>query len=409
VQRQPEKENEQVRAGSAWPDDPLQWPFAAAKFALDACLWWADRGAPPAANPSESTLSWTTPNTVALELSSMRLRDFSRKPAGQSVLICAPFALHRALIADFAAGHSVVASLQHGGLDRIFLTDWHSASPEMQYLSIDSYLSDLNVAIDGIGSPVDLVGLCQGGWLSLVYAARFPEKIRRLVLVGAPVDLSIDSALSHLVRNAPQAVFEQLVARGGGNVSGEEMLRCWTKPLSPQDVETALQRSLSTEAAGGGELLDRFNKWNEEPLNLPGTYYLQVVNWIFRENRIATGCFVALGRTINLEDVKTPVFLLVGQDDEVVPAEQGLATARLLGTAASSETALEACNHLGLFLGARVHANSWSRIAGWLQGDMTGFRTSGTHPEPQAHNPVTDVNIPAARPEVPFAIAAMPA
>ncbi len=34
------------------------------------------------------------------------------------------------------------------------------------YLSIDNYLADLNVAIDGIGAPVDLVGLCQGGWLS---------------------------------------------------------------------------------------------------------------------------------------------------------------------------------------------------------------------------------------------------
>jgi poly(3-hydroxyalkanoate) synthetase len=310
------------------------------------------------------------------------------------------------LIADFATGHSVVASLQHGGIDRVFLTDWHSASPEMRYLSIDSYLSDLNVAIDEIGSPVDLVGLCQGGWLSLVYAARFPEKIRRLVLVGAPVDLSIDSALSKLVREAPQTVFEQLVARGGGNVSGEEMLRCWTKPLGPQNVEAALQRSLSTEAAGDGELLDRFDKWNEDALNLPGTYYLQVVNWIFKENRIATGRFVALGRTIRLEEVKTPVFLLVGQDDEVVPAEQGLATARLLSAAASSETALEACNHLGLFLGARVHANSWSRIAKWLQGDLTGFRTCDTHPASQAHDPVADANVPAARSQAPFAIAA---
>ena len=29
-----------------------------------------------------------------------------------------------------------------------------------------------------IGPPVDLVGLCQGGWMALVYAARFPGKVR---------------------------------------------------------------------------------------------------------------------------------------------------------------------------------------------------------------------------------------
>jgi pimeloyl-ACP methyl ester carboxylesterase len=41
--------------------------------------------------------------------------------------------------------------------------------------------------VDDIGPPVDLIGLCQGGWLSLVYAARFPGKVRRLVLAGAPI------------------------------------------------------------------------------------------------------------------------------------------------------------------------------------------------------------------------------
>ena len=48
--------------------------------------------------------------------------------------------------------------------------------------SIDTYLADLNVVVDHLGGAVDLIGLCQGGWLSLMYAARFPAKVRRLVL-----------------------------------------------------------------------------------------------------------------------------------------------------------------------------------------------------------------------------------
>ena len=248
------------------PADPLLWPFAAAKFAMDTCFWWVERASP---EPRETALAWTTTNTVALELATMRLRDFSKRRSGQPVLVCAPYALHGALIADFAPGHSVVGALQSGGLDRIYLTDWRSATPDMRYLSIDSYLSDLNVAIDEIGAPVDLVGLCQGGWLSLLYAARFPEKVRRLVLVGAPVDLYTESALSRLARNAPELVYDQLVARGGGNVSGEEMLRFWSRSPSREDIAVALQRSLSDE--GGPELLERFARWNEETLNLPGS------------------------------------------------------------------------------------------------------------------------------------------
>ena len=103
----------------------------------------------------------------------------------------------------------------------------------MRYLSIDNYLADLNVAIDEIGAPVDLVGLCQGGWLSLVYAARFPGKVRRLVLAGAPVDISTPSELSKMVAALPQQAFEQMVQQGDGLVSGEHMLKLWNHSVQP--------------------------------------------------------------------------------------------------------------------------------------------------------------------------------
>lgn len=349
------------------PDDPMLWPFAAARLAMDACFWWLERGP---AEQGEGELPWTTPGTTALELATMRLRNCSRTRSGQPALVCAPYALHRALIADFAPGHSVVQSLQQGGVERIYLTDWRSATPDMRYLSIDSYLGDLNVAVDEIGAPVDLVGLCQGGWLSLLYAARFPTKVRRLVLAGAPVDLSVESRLSQLARNAPEIVYDQLVARGGGNVSGEEMLHVWSKAPSRDDMATALQKALSDEE--GAALLARFDRWNTETLNLPGTYYLQIVNWIFRENRIASGNFTALGREIDLKDFKSPIFLLAGLDDDVVPATQALATASLIGTpAAFVAAASEPSNHLGLFMGARIHAHAWPRIAEWLRNDLS--------------------------------------
>ncbi|WFU68567.1 alpha/beta fold hydrolase [Bradyrhizobium sp. CB2312] len=354
--------------GGPVSDEALQWPFTAARLAMDACFWWLERASP---EQNDSSLPWTTPNSVALELATMRLRDCSRTRSGQPALVCAPYALHRALIADFAPGHSVVQSLQSGGIDRVYLTDWRSATPDMRYLSIDSYLSDLNLAIDEIGAPVDLIGLCQGGWLSLLYAARFPTKVRRLVLAGAPVDLAIDSELSRLARNAPELVYEHLVARGGGNVSGEEMLLFWSKAPSREDIAAALQKDLTDEE--GGALLARFAHWNSETLNLPGRYYLEIVNWIFRENRIAAGSFTALGRAVDLKNVRAPLFLLAGLDDDVVPASQALATANLVGTPpAFIAAASEPSDHLGLFMGARTHAHAWPRIAEWLLDDLSG-------------------------------------
>ena len=42
---------------------------------------------------------------------------------------------------------------------------------------------------------------------------------------------------------------------------------------------------------------EEFSRWYEAPLDLPGVYYLQAVEWLFKENRLAKGNFVALGKT----------------------------------------------------------------------------------------------------------------
>ncbi|HTV30449.1 MAG TPA: alpha/beta fold hydrolase, partial [Xanthobacteraceae bacterium] len=129
-------------------------------------------------------------------------------------------------MADLATGHSLVGALRSNGLGRLFAADWRTASQDMRFLGIDDYLADLNVLIDHIGGPVDVIGLCQGGWMALIYAARFPTKIRKLVLAGSPVDIAAaPSALSDLAKTTPLAAFEQLVRIGDGIVPGTKILK----------------------------------------------------------------------------------------------------------------------------------------------------------------------------------------
>jgi poly(3-hydroxyalkanoate) synthetase len=360
-------------AGADWTQQLWLWPLEATKLALDSyAQWFTDQKPAPPGVPDQTPLAWTTPNAVVLQLQSMRLREFSRgNTTQQPVLVCAPYALHGALIADFAPGHSLVEALQRDGMNRIYVPDWCSATPEMRRLSIDNYLAEFNVAIDEIGAPVDLIGLCQGGWLSLVYAARFPGKVRRLVLAGAPVDISTPSELSKMVAALPQPAFEQMVQQGDGLVSGEHMLSFWNIPFSQHDVEAVLQRSLDDGSDEARVLLDRFERWDRATLDLPGTYYLEVTERVFRQNQIARGRLVALGRRIDLAEVRVPVFLLAGESDIVVPRDQAFATARLLGTQpAWLERACEPCGHLSLFMGRKVLRHSWPRIARWLQADI---------------------------------------
>jgi poly(3-hydroxyalkanoate) synthetase len=363
--------------------NPFLWPFLAAAVASHASAAFFQGIADTFArnDGGEAELpepQWTTPSDVVLELSTMRLRDFSAQPDGQPALVCAPYALHGANIADFAPGHSVVEALRSAGLARVFVTDWRSATPEMRYLSIDSYLADLNVAIDGIGAPVDIIGLCQGGWMALVYAARFPAKVRRLILVGAPVDTrASDSGFSRSVANVPFATFENLIDLGGGRVLGRHMLDLWAPALGADEVDRVLQVAPKLAAGRLRELERRFDSWYAVTLDLPGTFYLQTVQWLFRENRIAEGRFVALGRPISLGDIRIPMFLLAARDDQIVAPGQLFATARLVGTPRTSiEMVTEPCGHLSLFLGARTLDGTWRRIARWLKRDTVFAQAS---------------------------------
>jgi poly(3-hydroxyalkanoate) synthetase len=181
-----------------------------------------------------------------------------------------------------------------------------------------------------------------------------------------------------MVAALPQAAFEQMVQQGGGIVIGEHMLRIWNVPFSRHDVETTLQRNLGVGSDEAQMLLDRFERWDRATLDLPGTYYLEVTDRVFRQNVIAKGRFVALGRRIDLAEVRVPVFLLAGADDIIGPRDQAFATAGLLGTPpAWLERACEPCGHLSLFMGQSALDHSWRRIARWLRadiGDVTGAR-----------------------------------
>ena len=328
---------------------------------VDNSLWQSD--------PMFREPRWTTPNRIALELPSMRLREFSADRDGIATLVCAPLALHDATLTDFAPGHSLVAALRMAGLRNVFVTDWRSAIPEMRFFSIDSYLADLNVVVDELGGCANLVGVCQGGWMALVYAARYPSKIHGLVLAGAPVDINAgESELSRVAHSVPTSVFKHLVELGDGRIRGSHLLQLWKHPpLEPEAIHGLLQVPDDISTPRSSQLITLFRDWCARPIDLPGTYYLQVVQWLYKDNQLATGRFAALGRPIDLSMVRRPIFLLAARDDEIVAPEQLLAARHLVGSNGHQiRTEILPCTHLGLFMGATTLQHTWPKIALWL-------------------------------------------
>jgi len=313
---------------------------------------------------------WATPNHEIIDLAALRLRDFSvGKSRHRPVLVVAPFALHDAGIADLAHGHSLIEALRANGLPRLFLAEWKSATPETRLHTIDAQLAALNVAIDDIGPPLDLIGLCQGGWLSLVYAARFPKKVRRLVLAGAPVDMRAEpSLLSAPTNPMTDALIDEFIRLGDGLVLGRHLAALWPREL---DETSSVIESLQLSGPPATDIerfaATIFARWNRRALDLPGPYYRQVFDWLYRENRLAAGTFPALGRRIDLRNLHCPLFLLAGTSDVIAPPAQVFAAASLVAARESEiETALAPCGHFALFMGKSTLSEEWPRIARWL-------------------------------------------
>src|SRR5208283_909217 len=229
-----------------------------------------------------------TPNVVRLDLRTMALRDYGR-PGGIPTLVNAPYAGHRAMVADYHKGQSLVETLLANGLGHVALTDWKSATDDMKDFNVDNYLEELVVAIDDLGGRVNLVGLCQGGWTSAMVAARFPDKVNTLVVAGTPIDTDAgDGPIKRIAHQAPMSFYEDLVKLGGGLMRGQFMLQGW-KNMHPEQHYVAEHVELWEHIGDPAykAKTETFEAWYEDPLDLPGRWYLQAIRELFKENRFA--------------------------------------------------------------------------------------------------------------------------
>ena len=356
---------------------PWFWPLAAGiemeqnglRLFHDNLSYLAEVGEIEAPKPPE----WASANRTVLDLDTMRLRDFSTGGADMRsvpILVDPPYAGHSSTIADYAKGQSLVETLLASGLPHVLATDWKSATPEMRDFDIDKYLAELNVVVDDLGGRVALVGLCQGGWMSAMYASRFPGKVAALVLAGAPIDTDAgDGPIKRMAHQLPLSFYEKMVAAGGGRMLGQSMLAGW-KNMHPgeQYLGKYLDLYAHIEDKNQLERTEHFESWYENPLDLPGPYYLQAIRLLFKENRFAKGEFVGLGRKLSLKDVHAPAYLLAGESDDITTSEQVFAAEHLLGTPPDKiKKKLVPGGHIGLFMSKRTLKEAWPEIAEWLR------------------------------------------
>jgi poly(3-hydroxybutyrate) depolymerase len=159
-----------------------------------------------------------------------------------------------------------------------------------------------------------------------------------------------------------------MVASGCGRMLGQLMLAGWKNMHQDENyLGKFIDLYEHIEDKNYIERTETFERWYENPINLPGVYYIQAIRLLFQENRFAKGSFVALGETLSLRSVKCPVYLLAGESDDITTKEQMFAAERLVGTSAEKiEKRLVPGGHIGLFMGTRTLKEAWPEIAEWI-------------------------------------------
>ncbi len=306
------------------------------------------------------------------KLTLYRFKPKVKKIAATPLLIV--FALiNRPDILDFSAEHSFIKDLLEEGRD-LYLLDWGYPSPEDRHLSLQVYLKRyLKNCVKKMKEisgqeQVDLLGICQGGVLSLCYACLFPEEIRRLVLISTPIDCQTPGdVLSKMVRSAP---VDQFVEKQG-NIPGPWLSKLFVslKPFHLMGKKyLKLLDHLSKEKPDPA-WLNRFfliEKWLLDTPDHAGQAFSDYVQIFYQQNSLVRGKFRLAEDEVDLQSLTAPILNVIARDDHIVPPRSSRSLGKLVPPAAYRLKMLPA-GHIGIYLSQKTAKRLPKMIAAWLK------------------------------------------
>lgn len=360
-------------AGTAWVEALTRatTPF---ETATRGVLWWNamnDRREP----------RWHRANEIVFSTPFAHLRDFSA-PDGDAdgtddasagkgtsavvpTLVLPPQAGHSSHVVDFSPVQSQLDVIAAAGLTRVYALEWRPATTATRDVSITEYLQVIDRSIRRMGGRANLVGNCQGGWLAAIYAALYPERVHTLTLAGAPIDFhageSVIASSTRVMTGAMGlAPYKALVALGGGNMPGRAVLTNFIAIQPQSELSRQLQLLENIDDPGHVERYRVFEDWFKHTQDIPGAFYLWLVEHLFRRNELITGDLMVNGRRVDLRAITCPLFLLAGSTDHITPPPQLFAAADAVGTPRADITMRTAQGgHLGLFMGRDALREDW--------------------------------------------------
>jgi polyhydroxyalkanoate synthase subunit PhaC len=351
---------------------------------IDQCRRWQGR--------MFDALGWgpiQTPFRVIFNETGVTLRAYGSDHQTKPVLVMIPAPIKRPYIWDLDPKASLVRLCLDNGV-RVYLTQWEELQADGEGFGLADYadrliLDCLNAVEAEAGQrSVFLAGHSLGGTLAAIFSALHPERIQGLILLGAPLHFGPDVGdLDVFVAAGPPA---RLITSMLGQVPGS-YLSAVSVVASPKTFVWSRwldwAQSFPDQQARATHL--RVERWILDEFMLAGRLFEDVVELLYREDRLMRGNLTIAGRRAAPELVTAPLLGVLDAQCHVVPPQSILP---FLQAATSVEKRLlwyegdigVGLRHLGMLIGQGAHRMLWPKVLSWIHAR---WKTAGLN-EPVA-------------------------
>jgi polyhydroxyalkanoate synthase subunit PhaC len=296
-----------------------------------------------------------------------RYSALARSANLKPVLICYAM-VNRPYLLDLQPDRSFIRELLLAGLD-VYLLDWGYPDGADRFLSFEAYVDGYlrrcvefvleQQALDSL----TLLGVCQGGTMSLCYAALEPQQIAQLITMVTPVDFKTpENLLSKWAQHIDVGVLTQ-----SGNVSGDFLNLVY---LSLMPFRLTQQKYVNLLQMQGDrvqlENFMRMEKWIFDSPDQPATAFREFIQWFFQENRLIRNELTLAGRPVHLKNLTSPVLNIFALKDHLVPPSASIPLGARIGSTDYESLEVDA-GHIGLYVGGKTRKSVPAAVTAWLK------------------------------------------
>jgi polyhydroxyalkanoate synthase len=274
---------------------------------------------------------------------------------------------------DLQPDRSLVRHLLEQGLD-VYLIDWGYPSRGDRYLTMEDYIDGyINDVVDFVREKVgvdkvSILSICQGGTLSLIYSALYPEKVKNLVTMVAPLDFHTDTGFLNVWS---QYIDIDKLVDAFGNVPGDFMnigfLLLNPFRLMFDKYMTFLEHLDDKDFISN---FIRMEKWIFDSPDQAGEAYRKFLKDMYQQNLLVKGRFELGGRKVDLKKVTMPILNVYAEFDNLVPPYSSRGITDAVGSKDKESYSFKT-GHIGMFVSSRSKNEICPRISDWLKKRST--------------------------------------